>query len=66
MIISAYIARHVGLFNYVSNDTLIRNINMPNVKESSKTKMLLEDIHSFDQPHLFRPTWENNVAAKYK
>ena len=33
-----------GLFNHVSNHTLILSINMPNVIESSKTKMILEDI----------------------
>ena len=34
-----------GLFNHVGNkNTLIRSINMPNVIERSKTKMLLEDI----------------------
>ena len=32
-----------GMFNHVSNNTLIRSINMPNVIESSMTKVLLED-----------------------
>ena len=30
-----------GLFNHVGNNTLIRSINRPNIKEISKTKMLL-------------------------
>ena len=36
-----------------------------NVKESSKTKMLLEDIFQLDQAHLFGPVWEDNVGATY-
>ena len=37
-----------GLFNHVSNHTLISSINMPNVIESSKTKMILEELSPLD------------------
>ena len=37
-----------GLLNHIRNNTLIRCITMPNVMESSKTEMLLEDIFFLD------------------
>ena len=39
---------------------------MSNIIESSKTKMLLEDMVYLDQAHLIGSTWEDNVGATYK
>ena len=38
---------------------------MLNIIESSKTKMLLEDIFQLDKAHLIGPTWEDNVGVTY-
>ena len=40
-IISAHIPGKCGLFHHVSNNTLIRSTNIPNVIENSKTRFTL-------------------------
>ena len=65
--------RKGGLFNHVSNHTLISSINMPNVIESSKTKMIyvmqkqgvLNFDHKDQQSTCRKPTITNNQRITY-
>ena len=63
--------RKGGLFNHVSNHTLISSINMPNVKESSKTKMIYvmqkQGVLNFDhkKAHYYKQS-KNNICTLTK